>query len=143
MAGMTREDFIKSIEGPQEFRILENLVNGSDAILQIVSMTAAAFYSRDNEECATVDYNISLALMELSQRLEPIKYNKLIQSLDKLQKQTATHPSTGETLKGTLSGLICHPSDILRQKHGTSLVVTIRVRLVFDINLCRLVLIAT
>lgn len=45
MAGMAREDFIKCIKDSQEFRILENLVNGSDAIfedaiLQIVSMTA-------------------------------------------------------------------------------------------------------
>lgn len=37
--------------------------------------------------------------MELFLAPQPIKRNKLIQFLDNLQKQTATHPSTGETLK--------------------------------------------
>lgn len=103
---MGREKFFRRIENSEEFKILNKTANeadatAEDALEQIVnlSMTALATDGPDpHKGVALVDYNVSLALLELAQRLEPAKHHKLVEFVSKLQKQTATD-STGEPLK--------------------------------------------
>lgn len=45
------------------------------------------------------DYNVSLAIMELAQRLDPSKHTKLVELGSHLQKQVAVIPSTNELLE--------------------------------------------
>ena len=63
-------------------------------------MTAFAAHGLDGRNgIGLVEYNVSLAVMELAQRLEPGKHGKLVEFVSKLQRQTATDPATGEPLK--------------------------------------------
>jgi hypothetical protein len=104
---MGREDFIKQIESSEEFKILDRLVNQpdatvEDALQQVVNLTLATLNIKGlnpHKGYGAVDYNVSIALMELTQRLEPAKHHKLVEFLSKLQKQTATDPAKGEPLK--------------------------------------------
>ncbi|PGG96499.1 hypothetical protein AJ79_09559 [Helicocarpus griseus UAMH5409] len=102
-------DFIEHIEDLEEFEILSKLANNEadtkvdNALEQILDLSTAAHAAR-NPKVATggaaqVDYNVSLALMELAQRLEPVQHHKLIEFVTKLQRQTAIDPSTGEPIK--------------------------------------------
>lgn len=101
---MGKQDFIRKIENSEEFKILEKVANQSDAtpegaVQQIASMTMAALAVHGPGAHGGVDYNVSLALMELAQRLEPAEHLKLVDFVSALQKQTATDPSTSEPLK--------------------------------------------
>lgn len=105
---MGKEDFIKRIVDSEEFKLLDKVVNEPEQVstenaVQVVSdKTMAALASlgikRPNDGYGLPDYNISLALMELTQRLEPARHHKLVEFVSKLQKQTARDPSTGEPL---------------------------------------------
>ncbi|GLB38024.1 putative protein of unknown function (DUF3632) [Lyophyllum shimeji] len=105
---MGRQDFIKQIENSEEFKILAKVANqadgatADDAVQQIAHMTMAALAARGPDVhggVGLIDYNVSLALMELSQRLEPGKHRRLVEFVSILQKQTATDPSSGKPLK--------------------------------------------
>lgn len=103
---MGKEEFIKSIENSEEFKILSKLTNDADsnvddALEEVVSlsMTALTLHGPDSREgVSNVDYKISLALLELAQRLEPGKHMKLVEFVSKLQKRTVTD-SEGNPLK--------------------------------------------
>ena len=103
-ANMGREDFIRQILNSKEYKILDRLANEADApvgdaVQQIVDMTMSAL---PKHQPATrggpgdIDYNVSLALLELGQTLDPSRHGKLVEFLSELQKKTAVDPSTGK-----------------------------------------------
>lgn len=102
-----RERFIKQIETSEEFKVLEKVANQDgatpgDAVQRVIELTMAAHAADTgtrNKAAADVDYNVALVLVELAQRLEPTKHEGLVDFIYKLQKQTATDPSTGQVLK--------------------------------------------
>ncbi|ORY61460.1 uncharacterized protein BCR38DRAFT_467420 [Pseudomassariella vexata] len=104
---MGREDFYKKVLDSEEFKLLDKLANQADAtpegaVQQVADMAMAAHATHSDDVhrgAGFVDYNVSLALLELVQRLEPAKHCKLVDFVSDLQKQTGTDPSTGESLK--------------------------------------------
>ncbi|KAJ9403757.1 hypothetical protein DTO045G8_8491 [Paecilomyces variotii] len=103
---MGRADFIKQVESSEEFKILDRVTKHDatvdDALQKVIDMTMAATTvhgPNSLQGAGLVDYNVALALMELSQRLEPAKHGKLVEFISKLQTQTATDPLTGEPQK--------------------------------------------
>lgn len=106
IANMGRADFIKQVESSEEFKILDRVTKHDatvdDALQKVIDMTMVATTvhgPNSLQGAGLVDYNVALALMELSQRLEPAKHGKLVEFISKLQKQTATDPLTGEPQK--------------------------------------------
>ncbi|KAE8386312.1 hypothetical protein BDV23DRAFT_175564 [Aspergillus alliaceus] len=104
---MAREDFIKQIECSKEFQILERLglhpdATAKDTVQQILDLAVAALDKEGPAELygvGTIDYNVSLALLELAQRLGPAKHGKLVEFVSLLQKEIVINPSTGEPLQ--------------------------------------------
>ncbi|KAJ6155099.1 hypothetical protein N7470_005665 [Penicillium chermesinum] len=115
---MGKEDFIRQIENSDEFKLLDRVIKEEatvqDGVQNIVNVTMSALATHgpnNMNKIGLADYNISLATMELAQRLEPStgKHTKLVELLSHLQKQIATDPSTDEPLKvqGIPSGQTC------------------------------------
>ncbi|KAJ5662992.1 hypothetical protein N7507_003723 [Penicillium longicatenatum] len=103
---MGREDFIRQIENSIEFDFLDKVVKEEvtvqDAIQKLIDMTMSALSVHGSKEQGGIglpDYNVSLAIMELVQRLEPSKHTKLVEFTIHLQKQVAIDPATNESLK--------------------------------------------
>lgn len=98
--------FIKQIEGLEEYQIIDQavqqVVTADDAVQRIKDLTMAALAVHGltaRGGIGLVDYHVSLAVMELAQRLEPGRHGRLVEFLLKLQTQTATDPATDEPLK--------------------------------------------
>lgn len=98
--------FIRQIEGWEEYKIIDQavqqVVTADDAVQRIKDLTMAALAvhgpsARDG--IGLVDYHVSLAVIELAQRIEPGRHGRLVEFLLKLQAQTATDPATDEPLK--------------------------------------------
>jgi hypothetical protein len=102
---MGKENFIRQIENSVEFKLLDKVikdeVTAQDAVQEVINMTMTALSIHGPNKQGGIglpDYNISLAVMELAQRLEPSKHTKLVEFVSHLQKQTAVDPSTNEPL---------------------------------------------
>ncbi|KAJ5822845.1 hypothetical protein N7447_005185 [Penicillium robsamsonii] len=103
---MGKEDFIRQIENSVEFKFLDKVVKEDvtpqDAVQETINMTmnALSIHGPDKHNGVGLpDYNISLAVMELAQRLEPSKHTKLVEFISHLQKQVAVDPSTNKPLR--------------------------------------------
>ncbi|KAL1861254.1 hypothetical protein Plec18170_001769 [Paecilomyces lecythidis] len=103
---MGKEAFIKQLESSEEFKVLDRVASDNatvdEALQKVIDMTAVATTVHGPNSlkgAGLVDYNVALAVLELSQRLEPTKHGKLVEFISKLQKQTATDPLTGEPQK--------------------------------------------
>ncbi|KAF9893071.1 hypothetical protein FE257_012482 [Aspergillus nanangensis] len=103
---MGKENFIRQIENSVEFKLLEKVVKeegtAQDAVQDVINLTMRALSIHGPNKLAGIglpDYNVSLAVMELAQRLEPSKHTKLVEFVFYLQKQVAVDPSTNEPLK--------------------------------------------
>ncbi|CBF82326.1 hypothetical protein AN9206.2 [Aspergillus nidulans FGSC A4] len=103
---MGRENFIRQIENSVEFKLVDRVIKEEvtvqDAVQEIISMTMTALSIHGPKKQGGIglaDYNVSLAVMELAQRLEPSKHTKLVGFISHLQKQVAVDPSTNEPLK--------------------------------------------
>lgn len=97
--------FIRQIEGSEEYKAIDlavqNNVTADDAVQRIKDMTMAALAVHGPTArggVGLVDYNVSLAVVELAQRLEPGQHGKLVEFMSKLQKETAIDPNTGKPL---------------------------------------------
>ncbi|KAJ5520482.1 hypothetical protein N7463_000935 [Penicillium fimorum] len=102
---MGKEDFLRQIENSAEFKLLDKVVKEKvtpqDAVQEIINMTMTALSIHGPSKQSGVglaDYNVSLALMELTQRLEPSKHAKLVEFMCHLHKQVAVDPSTNKPL---------------------------------------------
>lgn len=102
---MGKEDFLRQIENSAEFKLLDKVVKEEvtpqDAVQEIINitMTALSIHSPSKQSgVGLADYNVSLALMELTQRLEPSKHAKLVEFMCHLHKQVAVDPSTNKPL---------------------------------------------
>ncbi|KGO38590.1 Protein of unknown function DUF3632 [Penicillium expansum] len=103
---MGKENFIRQIENSFEFKFLDQVVKGEltaqDAVQEVINMTMSALSIHGPDKHNGIglpDYNVSLAVMELAQRLEPSKHTKLVEFICHLQKQVPVDPSTNEQLK--------------------------------------------
>ncbi|KAL4888819.1 hypothetical protein BDV59DRAFT_210937 [Aspergillus ambiguus] len=103
---MGKENFIRQIENSVEFKLLDEIVRGEttvqDAVQNIINLTMSALSVHGPAKQGGIglpDYNVSLAVMELAQRLEPSKHTKLVEFISHLQNQIAVDPSTNEPLK--------------------------------------------
>jgi hypothetical protein len=103
---MGRENFIRQIENSVEFKLVDRVIKEEvtvqDAVQEIINMTMTALSIHGPKKQGGIglaDYNVSLAVMELAQRLEPSKHSKLVEFISHLQKQVAVDPSTNEPLK--------------------------------------------
>ncbi|RHZ68722.1 hypothetical protein CDV55_105436 [Aspergillus turcosus] len=103
---MGKENFIRQIENSVEFKLLDKVVKEEvtvqDAVQEVINMTMTALSIHGPNKQGGIglpDYNISLAVMELAQRLEPSKHIKLVEFVSHLQKQVAIDPSTNEPLR--------------------------------------------
>ncbi|KAJ5123972.1 uncharacterized protein N7515_007797 [Penicillium bovifimosum] len=103
---MGKDNFIRQIENSVEFKSLDKVVKeeltAQDAVQTIIDMTMSALSTHGPNKQGGIglpDYNVSLAVMELAQRLEPSKHTRLVEFISHLQKQTAVDPSTNEPLK--------------------------------------------
>ncbi|GAD97534.1 hypothetical protein AN9206.2 [Paecilomyces variotii No. 5] len=103
---MGKEAFINQLESSDEFKVLDRVANHDatvdEALQKVVDMTVVATTVHGPNSlkgAGLVDYNVALAILELSQRLEPAKHGKLVEFISKLQKRTATDPLTGEPQK--------------------------------------------
>ncbi|KAF9883316.1 hypothetical protein FE257_003734 [Aspergillus nanangensis] len=103
---MGKETFIRQIENSVEFKLLDKVVKeegtAQDAVQDVINLTMSALSIHGPNKQSGIglpDYNISLAVMELAQRLEPFKHIKLVEFVSHLQKQVAVDPSTNEPLK--------------------------------------------
>ncbi|CAI7589627.1 unnamed protein product [Penicillium discolor] len=103
---MGKDNFIRQIENSVEFKSLEKVVKeevtAQDAVQDLIDMTMSALSIHGPSEQGGVglpDYNVSLAVMELAQRLEPSQHTKLVEFTSHLQKQVAVDPSTNEPLR--------------------------------------------
>lgn len=101
-----KDHFIIQIENSVEFKLLDRVVKGEvtvqDGVQNVIEMTMNALSIHGPEiwdQIGLVDYNISLATMELAQRLVPSKHTALVEFISHLQKQVAIDPSTNEPLK--------------------------------------------
>lgn len=98
--------FIQRLESYEEFRILHNLVHYPEArvegyVNQIIDecRVAMTIFDRNPEKgAAVVDSALFQSLMELVQRLDPPKHEKLVQLVSELQTRVLRHPDTGEVL---------------------------------------------
>ncbi|CAP80280.1 hypothetical protein E8E15_007548 [Penicillium rubens] len=103
---MGKENFIRQIKNSAEYKLLDKVVKEAvtvqDAARDLVNMTMSALSihgPRKQGGIGLPDYNVSLAVMELAQRLEPSKHTKLVEFISHLQKQVAIDPSTNEPLR--------------------------------------------
>lgn len=103
---MGNDNFIRQIENSDEFKLLDRVIKEEvavqDAVKEIIDKTMSALSIHgpdDMDGIGLPDYNISLAAMELAQRLDPSKHTKLVEFISYLQKQVATDPSTNLPLK--------------------------------------------
>jgi hypothetical protein len=103
---MGKETFIRQIENSVEFKLLDKVVKAEvtvqDAVQVLINMTMNALFIHGPNKQGGIglpDYNVSLAVMELAQRLEPSKHIKLVEFISHLQKQVAIDPSTNEPLR--------------------------------------------
>jgi hypothetical protein len=103
---MGREDFIRQIENSVEFDFLDKVVKEEvtvqDAIQKVINMTMSALSIHGPKEQGGIglpDYSVSLAIMELVQRLEPSRHTKLVEFITHLQKQVAADSATNKPLK--------------------------------------------
>lgn len=103
---MGKDNFIRQIENSVEFKSLEKVVKeevtAQDAVQDLIDMTMSALSIHGPSEQGGIglpDYNVSLAVMELAQRLEPSQHTKLVEFTSHLQKQVAVDPSTNEPLR--------------------------------------------
>jgi hypothetical protein len=103
---MGKENFIRQIENSVEFKLLDKVVTEEvtvqDAVQEVINMTMTALSIHGPNKQGGIglpDYNVSLAVMELAQRLEPSKHSKLVEFVSYLQKQVAVDPSTNEPLR--------------------------------------------
>ncbi|PKX89052.1 DUF3632 domain-containing protein [Aspergillus novofumigatus IBT 16806] len=102
---MGKENFIRQIENSVEFKLLDKVVKEEvtpqDAVQEVINMTMTALSIHGPSKQGGIglpDYNVSLGVMELAQRLEPSKHTKLVEFVSHLQKQIAVDPSTNEPL---------------------------------------------
>ncbi|CAG8898775.1 unnamed protein product [Penicillium egyptiacum] len=103
---MGKENFIRQIENSFEFKLLDKVVKeevtAQDAVQDVINMTMSALSIHGPNKLGGIglpDYNVSLAVMELANRLEPSKQTKLVEFISHLQKQVAVDPSTNEPLR--------------------------------------------
>ncbi|CAI7563871.1 unnamed protein product [Penicillium pancosmium] len=103
---MGNENFIRQVESSVEFKFLDKVVKeeftAQDAVQDLINMTMSALSIHGSNKQGGIglpDYNVSLAVMELAQRLEPSKHTKLVEFISHLQKQVAVDPSTNEPLR--------------------------------------------
>jgi hypothetical protein len=103
---MEKENFIRMIENSVEFKLLDKVakeeITVKDAVQDLMNMTMSALSIRGlNKQggIGLLDYNVSLTVMELAQRLEPSKHTNLIDFILHLQKQVAIDTSRNEPLK--------------------------------------------
>ncbi|KAJ6004289.1 hypothetical protein N7499_000358 [Penicillium canescens] len=103
---MGKENFIRQIENSVEFKFLDKVVKeevtAQDAVQDLINMTISALSIHGpskQDGIGLPDYNVSLAVMELAQRLEPSKHTKFAEFISHLQKQVAVDPSTNEPLR--------------------------------------------
>ncbi|GIK07663.1 hypothetical protein Aspvir_003329 [Aspergillus viridinutans] len=103
---MGKENFIRQIENSVEFKLLDKVVKeevtAQDAVQEVINMTMSALSIHGPTKQGGIglpDYNVSLAVMELAQRLEPSKHSKLVEFVSHLRKQVAVDPSTNEPLR--------------------------------------------
>jgi hypothetical protein len=101
-----RRAFIRQIEGYEEYKVIELVVQNNAtadvAVQRIKEMTMAALAAHGptaRDGVGLVDYNVSLSVVELAQRLEPGQHGTLVEFMSKLQKETAMDPATGEPLE--------------------------------------------
>lgn len=100
------QKFIRQIESSSEFHLLDAVVKGEttvqDAVQRVVDSTLEALAAHGPTMQGGIglsDYNVSLAVLEHAQRLEPSDHTKLVDFLAHLQQQKALDPSTQEPLK--------------------------------------------
>lgn len=103
---MGKSNFIRQIENSVEFKFLDKVVNeevtAQDAVQDLIGMTMSALSIHGPNKHGGIglpDYNVSLTVMELAQRLEPSQHTKLVEFISHLQKQVAVDPSTNEPLR--------------------------------------------
>ena len=103
---MGKENFLRQIENSVEFKLLEKVVKEEvtvqNAVQDLINMTMSALSIHGPKKLDGIglpDYNASLAVMELAQRLEPCKHSKLVEFITYLQKYVAVDPSTNEPLR--------------------------------------------
>lgn len=103
---MGKENFIRQIENSVEFKSLNKVVKEEvttqDAVQDLIDMTMSALSIHGPNKHGGIglpDYNVSLAVMELAQRLEPFQHTKLVEFISRLQRQVAVDPSTNEPLR--------------------------------------------
>ncbi|KAJ5475728.1 hypothetical protein N7539_008015 [Penicillium diatomitis] len=103
---MANQNFIRQIENSDEFKLLDAVVKDEttvqDAVQKMVdkTMEALALHGPTKHNGVGLpDYNISLAVLELAQRLDPSDHTKLVEFTTHLQQQQAIDSSTKEPLK--------------------------------------------
>ncbi|OQE05223.1 hypothetical protein PENVUL_c026G08651 [Penicillium vulpinum] len=103
---MGKENFIRQIENSVEFKFLDKVlkeeVTAQDAVQDVINMTMSALSIHNPDKHNGIglpDYNVSLAVMELAQRLEPPKHTRLVEFICHLQKKAPLDPCTSEHLK--------------------------------------------
>ncbi|KAJ5504772.1 hypothetical protein N7463_007646 [Penicillium fimorum] len=103
---MGKEDLIRQIENSEEFKFLDKVIKEDitpqNAVQEIINITmhALSIHGPDKHNGVGLpDYNVSLAVMELAQRLESSKHTKLVEFVTHLQKQVAVDPSTNKPLR--------------------------------------------
>ncbi|EPS27173.1 hypothetical protein PDE_02116 [Penicillium oxalicum 114-2] len=104
---MSNKNFIRQIESMSEFKLLQTVVKGEikiqDAVQKIVDRTMSTLPSASGatqrSDIGLTDYNVSLAVMELAQRLEIPDRARLVEFTIHLQEQVALDPASNEPLK--------------------------------------------
>lgn len=103
---MSNKSSIRQIESTSEFELLQTVVKGEikiqDAVQKIVDRTMStlsASGATQRSDIGLTDYNVSLALMELAQRLEEPDRARLVEFTIHLQEQVALDPASNEPLK--------------------------------------------
>jgi hypothetical protein len=103
---MVNENFIREIENSAEFKMLDKVVKEEvttqEAVQHLINMTMSELSTHGPNKMEGIglpDYNVSLAVMELAQRLEPSEHTKLVEFICHVQKQVAIDPSTKEPLR--------------------------------------------
>jgi hypothetical protein len=103
---MGKENFIRQIENSVEFKFLDKVVKeeitAQDAVQDLINITMSALSIHGPNKQGGIglpDYNVSLTVIELAQRLEPSKHTKLVEFISHLQKKVAVDPSTNEPLR--------------------------------------------
>lgn len=101
-----RRAFRRQIENLEEYTIINQVVQNDitvdNAVQRLRDMTMAALDTHGPNArggVGLVDYNTSLSVMELAQRLQPGQHGQLAGFMSRLQKEIAIDPTTGEPLK--------------------------------------------